>query len=189
MTRRLPHPFWIFLATVVLVVVSLGVRIGIPAYRQHSAIREIETLGGTVETIPSPEWLCRWLGRDRLRAFEVVEKVDLGYFSLEESRQAARGFSVSHHTDDRSLMWVEKLPNLKKLHLSWVPITDAGIEQVSRISNLEVLYIRGTKVSDASIPFLKRLTRLRILKTHFTKLSDAGIADLKLALPDLQAQL
>lgn len=47
---RLPRPLWIGLATVVLVVVTIGLQFGVPIYRRHVAIREIERLGGKFET-------------------------------------------------------------------------------------------------------------------------------------------
>jgi len=55
---RLPRPLWIAMATFAVVVVTVGLRLGVPIYRQQVAVREIELLGGTVRTLPrGPEWL------------------------------------------------------------------------------------------------------------------------------------
>ena len=42
---RLPRPLWFGLAALVLVIAALGIRIGVPIYRQQAAIREIESGG------------------------------------------------------------------------------------------------------------------------------------------------
>ena len=56
-TVQLPRPLWIGLTTVVLFGAAVGLRFGVPIYRQHVAIREIELLGGAVSTTPGgPEW-------------------------------------------------------------------------------------------------------------------------------------
>src|SRR5262245_55735931 len=53
----LPRPLWFALAMAVLVVAAVGLRFGVPAYRQREAIREIERLGGLVGTEGVPRWL------------------------------------------------------------------------------------------------------------------------------------
>src|SRR5437879_6523126 len=73
---RLPRPMWIGLATVLLIGAAIFVRVGLPIYRQHLAIREIERLGGYVETRPrGPEWLRDWVGNERFRLCEDVDLV------------------------------------------------------------------------------------------------------------------
>ena len=67
MNLRLPEPRWIFLSTIVLVVVGTGLRFGIPVYREQVAIREIEKLGGRVWTEPAgPAWLRERVGDERM---------------------------------------------------------------------------------------------------------------------------
>src|SRR5688572_3307689 len=75
---RLPRPLWIFLATVVVIVAAVGLRIGLPIYHQHLAIREIERLGGTVElTEGGPRWLRDRVGDQWMTPFDDVEGVIL----------------------------------------------------------------------------------------------------------------
>ena len=74
---RLPRPMSIFLATVLLVVVSVGLRFGIPIYRQQVAIREIEQVGGSATTVPGgPAWLRKFIGDERMKIFDQVEWVE-----------------------------------------------------------------------------------------------------------------
>ncbi len=62
---RLPRPLWIGLAMVVLIVVAVGLRFGIPIYRHEGAIRVIERAGGHVDDYmeqTGPPWLRDWVG-------------------------------------------------------------------------------------------------------------------------------
>ncbi len=71
---RLPRPFWIGIAAVVIVASAIGVVVGLPAYRQQVAIREIERVGGRIETRPlGPTWLREAIGAKKMRAFEGVK--------------------------------------------------------------------------------------------------------------------
>src|SRR5258708_32887213 len=75
---RPPRPLWIALATVVLVVVGAGLRIGLPIYRQQVAIREIERVGGRVEMqAGGPEWLRGHLSVDLQKFLDEVVAINL----------------------------------------------------------------------------------------------------------------
>lgn len=74
----LPRPLWIALATVVLIVVGLGLRFGLPIYRQQVAIREIERWGGSIDRKNGgPDWLRQLIGDERIEVFDRVDKVYL----------------------------------------------------------------------------------------------------------------
>ena len=61
------------MATAVLVVVAVGLHFGFPIYRQQVAIREIERVGGSVETRDGgPEWLRDQVGAERMKLFDEV---------------------------------------------------------------------------------------------------------------------
>jgi hypothetical protein len=61
---RLTSPLGIATAAVV---VAVGLRIALPAYRQGMALREVKRSGGSVETLPrGPEWLRDLLGEERM---------------------------------------------------------------------------------------------------------------------------
>src|SRR5258708_31092915 len=71
-TIRLPRPLWMGLAGAVIVTTAVGVQVGLAAYRQQVAIREIEHFNGDVEFHPrGPEWLRKWIGEKRM---ECVDK-------------------------------------------------------------------------------------------------------------------
>jgi hypothetical protein len=75
---RVPRPLWIGLAAVVVVVAGVGIRVGVPVYRQHMAIREIERLKGIVTTKKGgPEWLRGWVGDPRMTMLDHVTDVNL----------------------------------------------------------------------------------------------------------------
>ncbi len=66
-------PLWIGVATIVMVVIAVGQRFGLPIYRQQVAIQEIERLGGVVETQEGgPELLRGWIGDSRMSIFDRV---------------------------------------------------------------------------------------------------------------------
>src|SRR5262245_2417071 len=74
---RLPRPLWIGSVAGVLVVVAVGLPIGVPVYRQYVAIREIEEVGGRVETYArGPKWLRRQFGDCQwMKPFDEVVSV------------------------------------------------------------------------------------------------------------------
>jgi ankyrin repeat protein len=79
---HLPRPLWIGLATVALIGASLGVRYGVPIYRQQVAIREIERAGGSViMNTAGPfrlrRWLNNWISDSWLRPFDSIARADV----------------------------------------------------------------------------------------------------------------
>src|SRR5262245_8096366 len=75
---RLPRPLWIGLATILLIVVAVGLHIGVPIYREQVAIREIERLGGYVQTEQGgPKWVRECIGDQRMKLFDRAIFVDV----------------------------------------------------------------------------------------------------------------
>src|SRR5262245_3834716 len=133
---RVPRPFWIGVAAVVLVVVAIALQIGIPIYRQQVAIRRIKRLGGRAHTENGgPEWLRRWIGDERMSVFDEVVRVDL------------EGTNCSG--DD--LTGLEGLHRLEFLFLGRTEITDNGLAHISRLPRLRRLDLRVTRVTDAGL--------------------------------------
>jgi hypothetical protein len=147
---RLPRPLWIGLAAAVLVVVAIGLRVGIPIYRQHIAIREIKGLGGTVDTRPrGPAWLRERLGNGRMKPFNEAIEVNLS----------------SSRVNDATLRHVRWLTSLQSLNLVDTDVTDVGLGHLKQLRNLKVLYIRGTNATDAGVAELHRaLPQLKVRK-------------------------
>ena len=167
---RLPRPLWIGVVTVLLIVVALGLRIGIPVYRQQAAIREIQRLGGVVYVQPrGPIWL-----RERIpaRFNELFGEVD--FISLQETSAT-----------DATLAHLQGLNGLKQLWLTATSVTDSGMLHLKGLTNLQMLHLERTLVTDVGLAHLKSLTRLRDLRLLQTPVTDAGVAELKLDLPNL----
>jgi hypothetical protein len=172
--RRLPisRPRSIFLATVVLVVVAVGLRFGIQIYRQQVAIREIERLGGFMRVTQnyywvSPLWVYQFQRRTRF-CVDVWE-VDLTSSDVREADMA----------------WLKWLPTLQRLDLSFTQVGDGALPDLSALKSLQCLDLATTNVTDVGLVHLKRLPTLRWLNLCGTHVSESGVADLKRALPDL----
>src|SRR5438477_8418728 len=99
---KLPRPLWIAVATGVLVVLGMGLQLGLPVYRDHAAIREIERMGGTFQVHPrGPEWLRAWIGDYSIKLFDRLTTVYL----------------VDSPATDTTLGWLRGLTNLERLEL------------------------------------------------------------------------
>jgi hypothetical protein len=148
MKLRLPHPQSLFLLTVVLVLLALGLQFGLPIYRQQMAIREIERLGGAVQArLKAPLWLRERLPDEFVRLFGTVRLVHL------------RTTAVT----DADLSILRTFPQLEALSLSYSGVTDAGLTQLSGFEHLRILELDKTAVTDAGLEGLSRLPRLRSL--------------------------
>jgi hypothetical protein len=167
---RLPRPLWIGLATGVLIVGGVALRFSLQADQQQTAIREIERLGGDVESEPGgPDWLREWLDDEWMEAFDTVTDVHLANTTA---------------TDD-TLSQLRGLAGLRGLHLDKTRVTDAGLAYIKDLHRLERLSLYETQVTDTGLKHLYRLTSLKILNVAATRVTDAGIAELKRALPKL----
>jgi hypothetical protein len=184
---RLPRPLWIGLATVALIVVAVGLRIGVPIYRQNVAIREIERLGGKVERrARGPNWLLRTLGNAWTGSFGDVVAVDYTASAVTDADltdlQKLPYLELLTLADtkvtDRGLDHVQRLTSLRALVLTSTPVTDAGIARLETMSQLEGLGLIDTKVTDAGLERLKGLVHLKDLGLTSTSITDAGLAHL-----------
>ena len=165
---RLPRPLWIGLAAVVLVVVGVGLRIGVPAYRQQVAIREIERLGGRIDR---PSQIPFWLSSKGVQ-FEFLDKVEAVDLT---------GADI----DDADMHFLCDFGELRDLNLWGTRVTDAGLRNIESLTNLVELDAACTQLSDAGLLHLKGLTKLKNLKLHRTRVTDAGVCELQRALPGL----
>src|SRR5665213_2074561 len=82
----LPRPFWIGVAAVGLIILAIGLGIGVPMYRQHSAILEIQRLGGFVETnFGGPNWLRDLVGERWMQVFDEPSYIQFGEQSADDT--------------------------------------------------------------------------------------------------------
>jgi hypothetical protein len=141
---RLPRPLSIGLVTVVLTVVAVGLRIGIPIYRQQVAVQEIERLGGWVFTEPrGPEWLWSLLYRidaDLGARTDIVNSVCLRHLAA----------------TDNTLYHMGCLSDLRELELTDTQVTDTGLAHLKWLTRLERIDLSHAPVTDAGVAELQR---------------------------------
>ena len=57
-SSRIPHPIWFAVAALLMMVLWVNLSVWLPYHREQVAIREIERLGGIVDTFwDGPEWM------------------------------------------------------------------------------------------------------------------------------------
>jgi len=173
-TIRLPRPLWFGVATVVLIVVPVSVRIGVPIYHQQVAIREIDRLGGIVVTErTAPKWLRNRMPDSWMRLLEKVVEVNL--------------FATG--ATDATLTHLKGLTSVRMLCLDRTEVTDAGLVHLKGISSLESIELNRTRVSDAGLAHLKGLSRLKLLYLDRTSVTGEGADELQRAMPGLTVVL
>ncbi|MSR56513.1 MAG: hypothetical protein EXS05_02430 [Planctomycetaceae bacterium] len=165
-SRRFPIPLpnllWLFLATVVLIIVAIGLQFGLPNYRQQAALREIERLGGSVQSREGgPAWLRRRIGDGWMIGFDEVDRV------------------VFYETiTDADLVHLEPLTRLKELHLGEARVTGAGLYHLRGMTSLVELSLGDTQVADVGLAYLNKLTSLQMLYLDGTPITDDGLTHL-----------
>src|SRR5947207_3054320 len=118
-------------AAIGLTIIAVGLRLGVPLYRQHRAIREIERLGGIVQTSPrGPEWLRKRLGDEKLRTLGMVTRVNLSDSTMTDSK----------------MFHLSALPELQWLSLDRTEVTDDGLMFVKDLRKLQGLLLNWTPV-------------------------------------------
>src|SRR5262245_18297777 len=131
---RLPPPRWIGVATLALIVVAVGLKIGVPVYRHRSAIQEMERAGGKVQIRGGgPDWLRQRIGNERMTLFDEVYEVEL----------------VKKEGADAVLKELHKLPGVRRLNLALSDVSDAGLANLGILPRLETLDLHATKITDA----------------------------------------
>jgi hypothetical protein len=194
MKLRVPHPLWILTVAVALGVVAGGVGVGVPAYRQWSAMNELQPYiyfdhGRHV----GPEWLRRLVGEQQMNAFDDIETIQ---FRCDDVRYD-RMFGVKREPfpkhsgaviNDNAVANIKSFSKLKGLGLSCTDVTDVGMTDIVGLQKLEYLDLSGTDISDASVPLIKQLSNLKDLSLRRTRVNDAGVDDLQRALPDLKIE-
>jgi len=173
----LPRPPWIGVATIVLIVVVVGLQLGLPVYRQHAAIREIERLGGLVQTnkVP-PAWLRKFVrGRDTL-LFDAVWNVDLSGTQFTDAAverlKHLRGLATE-------LDYGPGLHHSVSLHLEGSNISDTALENLNGLVGLQAVYLGKTRITDAGLARLDgSWLTLDLTGTPITGTGLSGMPDL-----------
>jgi hypothetical protein len=160
---RIPHPIWLGLTAVALLILSMGLHIGLSIYRRESAIGEIARFGGWVgRSHVGPEWLRELTGEERIDRFAEVHEVHL----------------TDSEFGDADVPVLLSLPTLKAVHLDGTKITDAGLSELATLSRLEELTLKHTGITDRGLGSLQRLPKLRVLDVNCTGVTNDGLAHL-----------
>jgi Leucine Rich repeat len=176
--RWIPLSLRMFVVMLVLVGVGSTLWIGVPAYRQEVAVREIQEIGGYVtfeDTRPSwmrsltGEWIVAQLYGEESRfdsssmkyvaAIPTVDKLDLC------------GTDVT----DAGLPQLRHLTGLRELDLSRLDITDAGIATLEPLNNMASLLLDRTRVTDEGLATVQKMKKLRFLSLADTLITDTGL--------------
>ena len=165
-SRRIPHPIWCGVAAVLLVLLSVFLLIWLPYHREQVAIREIESLGGSVGTFwDGPGWVP--FSPERLSWFDRVNIVILSDTSI----------------SDEGLTNLSALANLSHLSLERTPVSDKGLKHLSELNNLAHLSLDNAQITDDGLKHLSGLTNLKYLDLNHTQVTDAGVKELRKSLP------
>lgn len=186
-SRWVPVSLKLFLAILLLLGVGSALWIGIPAYRQYVAIREIKRVGGQISFDRSgPDWLRELVGDDFMHCIDDVEHVHFrpDKTNYDRDPRGLYGGSELPYTngptiDDSTLGCIVKIPHVKSLCLRWANVTDAGMKHISQLRDLRHLRLEGTQVSDASGKLFSQLSSLESLDVRKSKLTEAGLMHLK----------
>jgi hypothetical protein len=192
--RWIPQSLQLFVAVLVILGVASISFVGVPAYHQQAAIREIERVGGRFRTNPiGPAWLRGLVGNQWMKAFDEVVEVDLSTQQATDATLSRLGrlrnikwlrLDYTHLTD-AGLVHLKGMTKLAQLYLNCTRVTDAGLEHLNGLSSLESLWLANTQVTDSGLAHLKGLTRLQSLVLGRTKVTDAGLQHLN-ALTNLE---
>jgi hypothetical protein len=169
--RWIPLSVRMFVAMLAVVGVAGALWVGIPAYRQHVAIRKIEELGGSVDTVAGQmDWL-----RDYVRDEWMMRVDDVVFIELSGSEAT-----------DATLRDIGGLTSVTDLLINGTQVTDAGLANLKGLTNLRILELDRTMVTDAGMAHLTALTNLQILGLDHTQLTNTGLSRLN-ALKNLES--
>lgn len=79
------------------------------------------------------------------------------------------------HFSDKGLKYLDGLPYLQSLDLSFTNVGDTGLQCLSVLPSLDDLELNGTNASDEGLKNLSRFRRLTTLDISDTKVTDAGL--------------
>jgi hypothetical protein len=77
--------------------------------------------------------------------------------------------------NDKLMMHISCLPDLRILHVCGPEVTDEGLQYVAGLKRLEHLSLYNTSITDAGLQHLEGLTKLQVLDLSCTKVTDAGL--------------
>lgn len=94
-----------------------------------------------------------------------------------------RPYTNGSTIDDERLGLITKMPEVKRIDLTWTNVGDTGIKHLCQLTKLEELRLKGTDVTDACIPYLIKLRYLTRLDVGETAITKRGAETLQAHLP------
>src|SRR5690242_3784479 len=124
MQFRAPRLLWLTILTVLLAVVVVGLRFGLPVYRRHEVLEEIKRRGGLVATYKcGPEWLRRLIGEEFAAEYGSPYLID--FWEL--------GRQYPPAPKDLDMRHLAALEDLEHLDLRGMSVTDADLTHLRRL--------------------------------------------------------
>ncbi len=152
----------LLLLTLVLAVLLATWKTSVQPYvAQKRAADKLAKIGAEIELAPGePSWMRSLLGE--------AYTMDVVMVRLEGKEFA-----------DRDLAPLADLPQLQRLFLDYVPITDEGLKQIEHLTNLREISLGKTRVGDAGLAHLAKLRNLQSLDLSGNAITDRGVAHLR----------
>lgn len=184
---------WWIVGTVCAVLLLLGLRHGVTAYRKAEVIAVIERNGGWVSRKRSgPEWLRKLCGDPFMeRTFDYVTHIGTGFQKIDRdtTRHILENlflFPDLYQLDlqcrellDEDLLNLNRLHKLEDLNLTNTNISSRGISYLNAANRIWALNLADTPVDDDGLRLLAKWPCLSNLYLDGTPVTDAGIAHLK----------
>jgi hypothetical protein len=190
----LPRPLWIGIATVALVGPAVGLHFGAHIFLEHLSVREIQRVGGGVETRPrAPQWLLDYFGKhwpkplDEVIGVRLIDSgaTDATLADLRRLTSAQFIWLDNARVTDAGLPDLKGMTELRQLSLINTHVTDEGLQNLKGLVRLRSLWLDGTHVTDAGLQYLKAVPSLECVWLRKTRVTEAGVAELNRALPRL----
>lgn len=195
MTQRIVNPksVWWVVGTLVLTLVILGLRCGLPYCREQQTLALLLRCGGGYGRSPGLRgWLSQRIDpRAEIDALTPVSLVDLSHRPLPSGKIPELLAVLEHlpalqsvHLDgssvqDSDLALLIRLARLVEVHLSRTGISNAGLARLEGLSHLKDLKLGGTRIDDDGLRLLARFTHLEELTLDDTNITDAGLMHLR----------
>lgn len=111
-----------------------------------------------------------------------------GLKNLSGATKMNRVSLTSGPTDGKNLVYLKEFKELKSVSLFAAGnVHDDDLQHLSTLTSLVSLDLRSTAVTDKGLPHLYGLTNLQFLSINGSKITPAGVAQLKQALPKVNA--
>jgi hypothetical protein len=153
-------------------------------YVGDSAKVFLETTNLVEPQRPAPEWLLRWIGEDFFAEVLGVYAMHARAWTLDctylEMLPQIRTLDLSFaQVADAELKSIARMSNLETLSFYRTPITDAGLAHLQELIELRELFLSGTEITGDGLEHLRGLTKLRRLVLNLTPIADGGLAHLR----------